>query len=79
MATVFLDTHKVVNDLKGYGFSDRQAEGITDVLRQIDLDHIVTRGDLKYELRDLELRVTLKMGAIAATAVAFLAFLKFYG
>lgn len=78
MATVLVDTHKIVAGLKEHGFNDRQAEGITEVFRQIDLDHIVTRGDLKYELRDLELRLTLKMGTFAGTATAFLAFLKFF-
>lgn len=78
MATVLVDTHKIVAGLKEHGFNDRQAEGITEVFRQIDLDHIVSRGDLKYELRDLELRLTLKMGTFAGAAMAFLAFLKFF-
>ena len=47
----------------------------SEAIRRIDLDHLSTKSDL----RELELRLTIKLGSIVATGVAFLAFLRFFG
>ena len=76
MTTVPVDTHRLVSDLKqDFGFSEQQAEGISDAIQRINLDHLASKGDL----RELELRLTLKLGSLIAGGVAFLAFLKFFG
>ena len=54
-ATTF-DTYRIVKRLKDAGFSDHQAETITDVLREsraADLSDLVTKSDLKAALSDL--------------------------
>lgn len=71
-----IDTHRLIEELKStYGFSPEQAEGVSEAIRRIDLDHLST----KHDLRELELRLTIKLGSIVASGVAFLAFLKFFG
>ena len=76
MATSVVDTHRLVSDLKTtYGFTEKQAEGVTEAIKRIDLDHVAT----KHSLRELELRLTIKLGGIVAVGVAFLSFLKFFG
>ena len=76
MPQAIVDTHRLVNDLKNdYGFSDTQAEGVCEVVKRIDLSHLAT----KHDLRETELRLTIKLGSIVAAGVAFLAALKFFG
>ena len=71
-----VDTHRLIEDLKStYGFTNKQAEGVTEAIKRIDLNHLSTKQDL----RELELRLTIKLGSIVAAGVAFLAFLRFFG
>lgn len=65
----------MVNILKSKGFSEEQASGITQAAQQIDLDHVSTKQDL----RELELRMTIKFGSMLFVAVGFLAAIKFLG
>jgi hypothetical protein len=49
MATVTLDTHKIVKRLKDAGFNDMQAETVTDILaetRATDLAEVATKSDI---------------------------------
>jgi Protein of unknown function (DUF1640) len=81
MAAITFDTHEFFNELKSSGFSDQQAETITRLQKaavastleqakhEYDLDNISTKRDLK----ELELRLTIKMGAILSVAVAVIA------
>jgi hypothetical protein len=49
MATVTLDTHKIVKRLKDAGFNDLQAETVTDIIsetRATDLADIATKADI---------------------------------
>ena len=49
MATVALDTHKIVKRLKDAGFNDLQAETVTDIIsetRAIDLADLATKADI---------------------------------
>src|SRR5260221_14380019 len=49
MAITALDTHQTVKDLTAGGFTDAQAEALTQALRQvqqIDLSDLVTKADL---------------------------------
>ena len=73
MPVAVIDTHQLVIDLKSeYGFSQKQAEGVSEAIKRIDLNHLVSKSDL----RELELRLTIKLGSLIAAGVAFLAFLK---
>jgi hypothetical protein len=54
MATTALDMHQTVKDLTAAGFTDSQAEALTQALRQvqqIDLSDFTTKADLA-ELRN---------------------------
>ena len=49
MAIAALDTHQTVKDLTAVGFTDAQAEALTQALRrvqQIDLSDLATKADL---------------------------------
>ncbi len=55
MATIAFDTHKIIRKLKDVGFSEDQAEALTDALRSaIDNADLVTRKDLQIELAPLK-------------------------
>ena len=85
MATVTFDTHEFFNELKSSGFSDQQAETITRLQKaavastleqakhEYDLDNLVTNNSLDNRLRELELRLTIKMGTMLSVAVAVIA------
>lgn len=80
MATsLIIDTRQFVEDLKTAGFTENQADGLIRALQRSDLNHLVTKADLKGELRELELRLTNRMITIVGVATAVLAFLKFFG
>lgn len=46
MANILTDTHRIILMLKEYGFTSKQAEGITTVFGSADVTELVTRGDL---------------------------------
>lgn len=85
MATVTFDTHEFFNELKSSGFSEQQAETITRLQKatvastleqakhEYDLDNLVTNNSLDNRLRELELRLTIKMGTMLSVAVAVIA------
>lgn len=56
MNAMAFDTHRIVKRLKEAGFSDVQAETVTDVLREgrdSDLSQLVTKADLRAEMSTL--------------------------
>ena len=56
MAITALDTHQTVKDLTAAGFTDAQAEALTQALRhvqQIDLSELATKSDLAATRVDL--------------------------
>ncbi len=56
MAIATLDTHQTVKDLTAAGFTDTQAEALTQALRhvqQIDLSDLATKADLAAVKTDL--------------------------
>jgi len=46
-------------------------------LQKSDLNHLVTKGDLKAELKDMELRLMKWNASVVGIGVAILALLKF--
>jgi hypothetical protein len=68
-----IDTHETVKLLEGVGFETKAAETLSSLLRQTQLgagSQFVTHETLRYELRLLEQRMVIKLGGIAALAVA---------
>ena len=58
MTTIAMDTHRVVKRLREVGFTDEQAETVTDVLRETretDLGQLAAKADLATIKTDLAL------------------------
>jgi len=67
------DTLEYARRLKGAGFSDQQAEVLAEATRDLIADEMVTKSFLQSELEKLSMRLTIRMGTIAAVSVAALA------
>ena len=72
MATFGFDTLAFVKRLAAAGMEPGQAEALAEALTAHAFDDLATKSDLKSELQDLELRLTVRMGALAAATVAIL-------
>ncbi|MFZ4539466.1 hypothetical protein [Propionivibrio sp.] len=69
MSTITFDTHQLVKELKANGFSDDQAEGINDALKNaLNVADVATRRGLKA----LELNLTIKIGVLIVAALGFM-------
>ena len=63
MAITALDTHQTVKDLTAAGFTDAQAEALTQALRhvqQIDLSDLATKTDLTKEIAAVRAEMATK-------------------
>jgi hypothetical protein len=74
---VAFDTHSFVKRLEAAGVSVAHAEALADALGDIVLPSIATKADLKeveltlrQEMKELELRLTTRMGAMLAASTA---------
>ena len=67
------DTREYARRLKGAGFSDQQAEVLAEANRDLVANDIVTKDFLQWEMEKLSMRLTIRMGTIAAVSVAALA------
>jgi hypothetical protein len=83
MATITFDTLKFANTLKDAGVPPAQAEAeavaLSEVL-EVNLKELVTKDDLKYEvellrrdMRDMEQRLIIKLGALMAFSIGIVA------
>jgi hypothetical protein len=83
MATITFDTLKFANTLKDAGVPPAQAEAeavaLSEVL-EVNLKEFVTKDDLKYEvellrrdMRDMEQRLIIKLGALMAFSIGIVA------
>lgn len=70
MATVTFDTHKFIRTLKESGIPENQAEAIVEAFMAAHGEaEVATRTDL----RELEYRLIIKLGAMMMTAIAVVA------
>jgi hypothetical protein len=70
MATITFDTHKFIRRLRDCGISEEQAEAIADAFREAHLEaEVATKSDL----RELEYRLLIKLGAMIVVAVGAVA------
>jgi hypothetical protein len=67
------DTLEYARRLKGAGFTDQQAEILAEATRDLVAEELVTKSFLQSELEKQSMRLTIRMGTIAAVAVAALA------
>jgi hypothetical protein len=75
MATLTFDTFKLIKRLKDAGFDESQAEAITEAFKEVQeasAENLVTKQDLKTELRELELRLIKWVFAISAGQAALI-------
>ena len=72
MNAIVFDTHLFVSELKGAGFNDKQAEAVVNTIRKA---HKVADIATKADLRELEYRLTIRVGTMLAVAVGALAVL----
>lgn len=77
MASITFDTHQFVKDLQARGFSADQAEGINDALKNVlVVAEVATKQDIRtmeQALKELEYRLTIKLGTVVAGAIAIVA------
>jgi len=69
MGSIPFDTHEFVKELLAAGFTQQQAETQVRVLARLVYDQLATKRDLK----ELELRLTIRIGGIVAAGIAVLA------
>ena len=84
MNNVLVDTHRLFEQLKSHGFTEEQASGLTEAVREIDLSGLALRSDVQSlrdrvesSLRELELRITLKLGGLITAGIAVLAAMEY--
>jgi len=87
MSALAFDTHAAVKKLREAGFTEQQAEAQTTLLVEVISGELATkrdietlrldienvRAELKRDLKELELRLTIKLGAMLALAVGAMA------
>ena len=83
MTVLTFDTHEAVTILKKVGFVEPQAkalvntvkkaQAVTDLATKADLDSVA--NDLRHEMRELEHRLTTRLGSMLVIAVGVLAVL----
>ena len=80
MATLAFDTHKAVKALRDAGFSDAQAEAVTEQISTAIGENVATKSDIasvRADMEKLELRMTLKLYAAVAAGVGLVKVLDF--
>jgi hypothetical protein len=73
MSAIAFDTHDFVKKLKSVGFTEEQAEVFATEHRRIIEDTLVTKYELNVQLRELEYRLIIKLGAMIVVAVGAVA------
>ena len=73
MATVTFDTLGYFEKLKAVGVPEEQAKVQANAMREVIEDKLVTKADLVSQLKELEYRLTIRLGSMIAAAVALLA------
>jgi len=67
MATITFDTHKFIRRLRDAGVPEAQAEAIAAAFAEA---HVEAEVATKYDLRELEYRLVIKLGAMMLAAIA---------
>lgn len=70
MSALTFDTHQFVKTLEQRGFTQDQAEGINDALKNaLTVAEVATKNDLQ----EMEYRLTIKLGTLIAAAIGIVA------
>lgn len=73
MAAIMFDTHAFVKELTQAGMPEAQAEVLARNQATLIDEKLVTKQDLTRELRELELRLTLRLGSMMVVAIGVVA------
>ena len=78
MGTVTFDTHAFVKELTGAGMPEEQAEVLARSQAALTDENLATNQDpekleLKQDLKELELRLTIRLGSMMVVAVGVVA------
>jgi len=69
MTAITFDTLGYSKKLQELGFTREQAEGLAELHKELVTEGLATKQDLK----DLEYRLTIRLGAMMAVAIAVVA------
>lgn len=69
MAAIMFDTYAFVKELTDTGMPEPQAEVLARTHATLIDEKLVTKDDLKQELRELELRLTIRIGSMLVVAI----------
>ena len=65
MINLVTDTHQLITHLESFGFTKKQAEGVTEALTKLEVSQLATKQDLidfknelKQEIQSVRLEVT---------------------
>ena len=73
MTTTIFDTLSFARKLQELGFTKEQAEGFAHLQRELIDERLVTKDYLDMRLKDLEYRLTIRLGGMTAASIAFVA------
>ena len=73
MTTTTFDTLSFARKMQELGFTKEQAEGFAQLQRELIDERLVTRDYLDMRLKDLEYRLTIRLGGMMAASVAIVA------
>ena len=69
MAAIMFDTYAFVKELTDTGMPEPQAEVLARTHATLIDEKLVTKDDLKQELREMELRLTIRIGSMLVVAI----------
>lgn len=79
MSTITFDTHKFIRKLRSAGFEEAQAEAVSDAFSEAQVESgLATKRDIddvRRDMRELEQRLIIKLGALIAFAIGVVAIL----
>ena len=73
MSTATFDTLSFAKRLQDLGFTKEQAEGFAQLQRELIDERLVTKDYLDMRLKDLEYRLTIRLGGMMAASIAIVA------
>ena len=73
MSGTTFDTLGFARKLQELGFTKEQAEGFAQLQRELIDERLVTKDYLDMRLKDLEYRLTIRLGGMMAASIALVA------
>jgi hypothetical protein len=73
MSSTTFDTLSFARKLQDLGFTKEQAEGFAQLQRELIDERLVTKDYLDMRLKDLEYRLTIRLGGMMAASIAIVA------